>query len=544
MVQNFFSTLYQQLRKVEPLNWLVIIFLLGVVMRLPLLDGSLWLDEAAQALESSRPLSEQLNIRDDFQPPLIHLVVHGLLQFSNLEVWLRFGAAFIPGVVTIMVLVQIGRRYFSPATGWISGLLLATSSFHIFYSQELRPYSLPAMFVCLSWWAVLEMTRQKKISRDIPTEIFRFSIWSICGLYSSYLYPFALFGQALYLLWSWRKSLAHLKQLAGSCSVICLAYLPWIPSFLGQVLAGQQLRQNFPGWEDVVSFDQIKSIGLIGGKFLFGVLDLSAHPFYLVTTVTVIILTGILVSLNRQQVFVQKTLPVVLCWLVIPLLTGWIISFWIPVIQPKRVLFALPALYLMWSSLSVSSFRQPNRSWKVASLTLLGILFLVNVIGSFAYYTNPKYQRENWREIQKHIDQKYRQAKSIVVFGFPDQFASWAWYNTSQFPTTATGVFVLSEDPSSPERQQLKQLADYQYVLVFDYLRDLSDPHRLIEQDLERFGFQQVDVIQGNEPLGNIKVYAKTRQIIGYSEYWQFNYADWHWHHFYHLRPRRVAVHQ
>jgi hypothetical protein len=55
------------------------------------------------------------------------------------------------------------------ALGLSSAFLLATSSFHIFYSQELRPYSLPAMIAAISWWIVLQlkdnypiMTTEKK----------------------------------------------------------------------------------------------------------------------------------------------------------------------------------------------------------------------------------------------------------------------------------------------------------------------------------------------------------------------------------------------
>lgn len=517
-MQDYIQTLRDQLRKVEPHNWLIVILLLAVVMRLPHLDGSLWLDEAAQALESRRPLAEQLQIRDDFQPPLIHLLVHGLLQISEHEAWIRLGAAYIPGVITVMVLVQIGRRYLTPYTGWISGVLLATASFHIFYSQELRPYSLPAMFAILGWWTLLEVTREKKIRREVPGELFRFGVWSVLGLYSSYLYPFALFGQLTYVAWKWRNQLQRLPGLLITVSAICIAFAPWIPSFLDQLQAGQQLRQSFPGWESVVSFDQLKSIGLVVGKFIFGVLDLSAHPVYVVVTGIIFAASLCLLFQFRKATLVQKMLPIFICWVVLPIVTAWLISFVVPVVQPKRVLFALPGLYLFWSGLIVVGLRQ-YKTWSTVGVFLLTVLLGTNLFSSLSYYTQSKYQRENWREVHRYIEEKYGQSNSIVFFAFTNEFASWAWYNTTDFPTASTQAFVVSDDPLSPDRQQIKKLNDYQYVLVFDYLRDLSDPQHYIEKDLERFGFQQVDVIQGSEQLGNIRVFAKTRQIIGYSEY-------------------------
>ena len=123
-----------------------LILFVALLLRLPLLSGSFWLDEAAQALESVRPLSQQLNITSDFQPPLFHLVVHFLSLVSHAEWWLRL-ASLIPGLITIYFTFRIGCRFSgSPdeasaksgrLVGLIAGLLLATSQFHVFYSQEL-----------------------------------------------------------------------------------------------------------------------------------------------------------------------------------------------------------------------------------------------------------------------------------------------------------------------------------------------------------------------------------------------------------------------
>ena len=67
--------------------WLIL--LLALILRLPFLNGSFWMDEAAQALESARPLSQQLDIIPDFQPPLIHLILHFAMYLGREEWWLR-----------------------------------------------------------------------------------------------------------------------------------------------------------------------------------------------------------------------------------------------------------------------------------------------------------------------------------------------------------------------------------------------------------------------------------------------------------------------
>lgn len=504
------------LKKIHVSLGCLAIIVLAIALRLPLLNGSFWLDEAAQVLESSRPLSQQLQIRDDFQPPLIHLFVFGLLRISQSEAFLRTGAALIPALITIYAIVSIGEKYFSAKAGWISGLLLATSSFHIFYSQELRPYSLPAMFAILSWWSVLELT--DKNAKAGVKEIILWGLWSALGLYSSYLYPFVFLGQLLFLAWKLRSALKKMSYIFAVSIVVVLSFVPWIPSFLLQLSAGQQLRKSFPGWQEVVSFDQFKSIALTVGKFLFGVLDLSINPFYIVILFLIIVSTAFLSWSVRKNKHVSRLFPVFLCWVVIPIGVAWVVSFFIPVLQPKRVLFALPALYLAVGIL-IAEGLQKERLIQILGSVLLGSMVVINLFGSISYYTNPKLQRENWRDIHDYISTKYSPKDAIVFMAFSEQLASWKWYNTNDFPTVASGVFVIADDPASLGRERLKNITDYHYILVFDYLTPLTDPHHWIDADMERYGFTQVDVIKGNEQLGNVRVYARTRQIIGYSEY-------------------------
>lgn len=494
----------------------------ALILRLPHLNGSLWLDEAAQALESRRLLSEQLQIVDDFQPPLIHLLVHGVMYFSETEWVLRTGAALVPGLVTIAALMLILEREKVKHLPLIAGLLLATSSFHIFYSQELRPYSLPTMFATLGWLIVTKLVREHSNSKKNVSLLIIYAVISILGLYSSYLYPFALIGQLLYLLFERPRNIKNLQQLCAITATILLGFAPWLPSFLDQLRAGQSLRTNLPGWESVVSFTQFKSLALTGGKFVFGVLDLSSHPLFILT---IIIIGSCSIYLTWQAVQkkpeVWKIIKLCIYWAGIPIALAWIISFWVPVIQPKRVLFALPALSLFFAWLITAlSEKQRNTLTTTVATTLAVVLFSVQLFSSFEYYTQPKYQREDWRGMHAVITEKYGKGDAVVIFAFPAPFASWEWYNRSdKFPTQATGSFVLSSDATSPDRVSLKRLAEYDYVLVFDYLRDLTDPQHLIEQDLARYGFEEVDRITPSTQVGIVHVYARTRQIIGFSEY-------------------------
>jgi uncharacterized membrane protein len=487
----------------KPLFWLL---LLGLILRLPLLNGSFWLDEAAQALESSRPLTQQLQIRDDFQPPLIHLLIHFMMIFSQSEWFLRTGAAVIPGLITIWGVYEIGKRVQNKTTGYIAALLMATSSFHIFYSQELRPYSLPTLFGVLSWLLIIQLDKKKNLS----WQLCLYAMCSLAGLYSSYLYPFLFITQIGFVLWMYKKIW---KQYLIAVLSIGAGFALWLPSFIDQFRAGQTLRSTLPGWEKIVSFTQMKAIALVVGKFVFGVLDLELNATYLLFLALVVMGIGVMTFgyLHRKEKKKELTFFwMLLCWCIIPVLLAWLVSFVVPVLQAKRVLFCLPAFYL-WIACVLTHFLSQQK-WKKTVLIFLILLCGVNIYSTLSYYILPKYHREDWRSLHQELLQKYPPTSSAIVFAFTGPFASWEWYDHGLYTTLATGVVSSSE---TPQLKEIKKLSTYRYILVFDYLRDLTDPQHLITVELNGLGYKEVDQITPNTPIGIVHVFTRKENTIG-----------------------------
>ncbi len=490
-------------------NWLIsLVILFAAFWRLPLLTGSFWLDEAAQALESARPLSQQLQIRDDFQPPLLHLLVHFELMISRSEIWLRLWAAVLPGLLTIWLAYKIGEKLFDKKTGVLAAILLSTSSFHVFYSQELRPYSMPAFLGALSWYSLVLLFDQKKTNIKL---LILFFISTAAGLYTSYLYPFLLLSQIGYVLCfqpKWRK------EVLGAVTASSLTFLPWIPSFFGQLQAGQSLRQDLPGWQDVVSFNQLKSILLIFGKFSFGVLDLQTSLFFGLVTLIIVgaslfLMLPYFKSLKSAE---MKPVFLILFWFVVPVVLAWLVSFVVPVLQPKRVLYSLPAFYLLLSWLIGRSFFSNTRTTRFVGITLAITLLITNFYSSISYFSNPKYQREDWKGMHAAILKKYPGPLSAAAFAFPAPFAPWQWYDDGKYPTYATGLLTTS---SQEELPNAKELTKYRFILVFDYLRDLTDPQNKVLTQLQQYGYHEVDHLTPATPLGFVRVYAKSTDVIG-----------------------------
>ncbi len=474
-----------------------LILILALALRLPLLNASFWLDEAAQFIESVRPLAQQFDIREDFQPPLMHLITFlgirlgELLGLGTSEWWVRFLPSLLPGLITIWATYRLSLSLkFSQKTALLASLLLATSSLHIFYSQELRPYSLPAMWGLLATWQMMELLARRRLAAPL------FTIFSILGLYSSYLYPFLLLGQLAYLL-ARKLPLAKVAALAGATT---LGFLPWLPKFIDQLQTGQALRQSMPGWEEVVSLPQFKTALLLPLKFIFGVADLELNAGYLFLSAAVLLPLIYFSYLAWRQHRTQAHFFLYL--LLVPLLSSWLFSFFIPVLQAKRALFALPLFFLLEAFLIISYQKTKPHLAKV----LLSAALIINLFSTYAYWTQPTLQREDWRGLSQEIAAKFPVDSTVLVFGFDQPFAPWRHYDQAGFKTISSGVFYANDLENPAE--QFKELSEYRYVLLFDYLRDLTDPDDILVQVILDLGFRQTGML--DYPLiGFVRIYSQ-----------------------------------
>jgi mannosyltransferase len=483
---------------------LVGVLVLALGLRLPLLNGSFWLDEAAQVLESSRPFSQQLDIAADFQPPLIHLLTHVMVKISPQEWWLRTWAALIPGLLSIVLTYLIGKKIHSHQVGLLASLLLATSSFHIFYSQELRPYALPLLWTTLSWWLLLQWLDTKK-----RPHLAWFTVSTVLGLYSSYLYPFLIMSQVVWVIWHHRQ---HAKQFLVSLVISALAFGPWLPMFVKQLQVGGLLRTQLPSWETVVSTPQLKTLALTFGKFIFGVLNIELNPLYIGLCVVIGGLTSFLaLQLAQGLAKPKKTLLLLTTWLTIPFATSWFISFWVPVVQPKRLLYLLPAFYL---GVTVVAKSQRNQAYKKWGGLLVSLLLILNCVSTLSYYLNPNLQRENWRGLHAEITTNFTKNNSIAVFAFHEPFAPWIWYDDGSFPTWASDTINIQDNTDLTK--QLSVVTEYEYVLLFEYLRDLTDPQDQLRHELWSLGYTEVSTIDYPN-IGFVRVYSRQKPVASFN---------------------------
>ena len=215
----------------------------------------------------------------------------------------------------------------------------------------------------------------------------------------------------------------------------------------------------------MLSLNPIKAIPLTFIKFSIGRVNFEPPILYAGISFVILAFLGYLIF---RVIKLGNTKPFIL-WLFVPIIITWVISFVIPMNQPFRLLFVLPAFYILiaMGTLELGKF------WKVG---LLGVL-IISVAGLLIYWTNPKFQREDWRSATKDIPEN-------AVFAWTVPFDPYIWYE-------GKGVGVVKHFPSTQQEvaENMKVLGNQNEIYLFEYLQALSDPEKNIQKWLEDNGY-------------------------------------------------------
>lgn len=438
------------------------VLLIAVLLRLINISQSFWLDEAAQVIESARPLGEQFNIASDFHPPLFHLLLHFWMKVGNSEIWIRM-LSVIFGICSIIILYKIGLSVGKKSQAIMASLLLAISPYHIWYSQEARPYML---FVFISLLSSYLLIREKWVL---------YTVTIILSLYTSYFAPFLIVGHLFYILFLKKKYLGYFLK---SLILGALFFLPWVPSFVQQLLIGT--GGFFSGWTNIVSVSPLRAIPLTFAKFIFGHGTMQDKLLY-----GVIILPIFFLFIDSiRRIWKDKEAKTIIVLFTFPFLSAIFFSFFIPVIAPQRLIFLLPLFYLI---LALGLIRYKGVEKIIGLILILGI----SIGGVYQYYTDPNTSREQWREAVAFTETEPNN-QNVALFIFPDPFASYLWYKKDKIEAIGIAPKFIFRDEDL--ENLLPKLANKKRVFLFQYLTGLTDPKEKAKKFLMEKGFKESSI--------------------------------------------------
>lgn len=423
---------------------------IGLILRLISLNQSLWLDEATTALVAKMPVGDILEkfMIGDFHPPLYYILMkYWVLVFGSSEISLRIPSVVF-GVATVYFTYLIVKKLFDERTANIAGLLAATSGLMIYYSQEARMYGLAAFLVVAAFYFFLT---QKWVVFSI--------ILALVGM-TDYM---ALLILPIFIIFAGKD----LKKVLLSMIPTAGVFILWAPTFLKQIGGG--LAVTGTNWGNILGILSWKNLGLIPVKFILGRISFNNTLVYGVVAGGAVLFYLFLLGLNiLRRPLKGDPLKVLLRWLVVPILLGILISIKIPVLYYFRFIFCLPALYILVAK-GISGFRDA-KFW-----ILFATAIAINILSAGYYLGNPKFQRENWREIAEVV------GNDPIVYPANSQKEALAYYGKeSQI------IYYKNFNGGSPE------------IWLSRYVWNIFDPGDAARLKIENLGYNKVQELNLN----------------------------------------------
>lgn len=466
-----------------------LILFLALILRLVSINQSLWLDEAIYVLAIKQQSFWGIITKflvGDFHPPLyISLLWIWDHIFGFSEIASRLPSVVF-GLLAVYLTYYLGKNWFNKKIGLLAALFLGVSPLYVYYSQEARMYSLTVCLAVLSFiffWRFINNQRWGTVG---------WVITNVLILYTDYPLALLITTQVLYIL-IFEKRL--IKKVIWPLIISGIFFSPWLIIFQKQLINGQAVAAALPNWATIVGGSSLKELALIPIKTFFGRISFENKYLYGLLILIVSLLNGYIVIQGIKKI--DKKTWVLIFWVTVPVVLAFIISFFIPVLSYFRMIFILPGFYLL---LARGLEREEKYFWP----TLVGIL-LISFGSLFIYYTNPKFQREDWRGAMATVEQKAGDG-GVILLESDNSFAPVDYYDEIK-TQHLRGLFKVPAK-SEDDIVNLNALADSKKdIYLFEYLVDVNDPGRFLQKKIAEFGYQDVETLNFNG-VGLVYVYT------------------------------------
>lgn len=460
---------------------IVIILLSALVLRLISLTQSLWLDEAININNvvslNYLELYSQYSL-GDFHPPLFHLILKFTTSIIGAsEIATRMPSVFF-GVLTVFITYKIGKQLFENKTALIAATLLATSPLHIYYSQEARMYSLAAFLIVLSVYFFIKLYKQKRLLNWLG-----FIIATALTLYTDYL-PYTIIPVFLLAIFIQNKKFHKnsYKNFVPAFLLIFILLIPWLLIFPKQLSVGLAAAAASPAWSSVVGAANLQSLLISFVKFTIGRISIDNNFIFAFIFAPIAIYISLLFTLSLLRISTKRI--IIWLWFFIPLLLGFIMSFFVPVFAFFRFIFILPAFYLILAA-GINVINS-----KKLFTPLFFIALLINFVSTTIYLFNSKFHRENWRDATEYIISNSTE-NTIVLFEQGQTIAPFEYYNKGKVMSLGA-LNGFSADPLEIRQKLIEPIKGRDKIFLFQYLSGITDPQGLLFKEISNTGFINV----------------------------------------------------
>ena len=487
------------------LGWLpVIVLLVAFALRVFRLgDQNVWWDEAFSVWVTRHDLGTLTTIAaGDTHPPLYYWLLNPWMAATGPSEFAIRSPSLMYGVIAVALVYRLGRQLttdYRPRTavgvGVLAAFLLAVSRFHIWWSQEIRMYSLATMWGVASSLALLRALRTPSVRRE-GTRTTRwwitYLLTTIAGMYSLYLFAFVVGAQNVFILWWWlwrlRNKLPVTRhQVMGWIGIMLmavLAMLPWLAYTLPRLSS----------WSAASQFSPLTYLQLYATVLTLGITTFVERYWWANLLVLAVIVGGLTrryYALRMRSAHHEPgVLPLASCLLLVPALGVFILLtlpqglFYRPPLEARYQLLSVPALALMLAG-SLAALWQ----WRKVVGAVAGVAILALTVWVLPGYYEGRHLQDDFSTMTRAIA-AYAEPDDALVLVSGDRFPLFQFRydvlpNRAQLPDVTT-LSVVKVTPQDVDRVLVPLATSHKRVWLAEVERNLQDSDGLLAGWLDK----------------------------------------------------------
>jgi len=340
----------------------------------------LWRDEVDALRFATVPWAEMLAsfTRPGWNGPLYYMLLRGWVALTGTSEYAMrfFSLAF--GVLCVPLIYALGRRLFNRQAGFLTALLLTTSPYLTWYGQEVKMYTLLPALALLAIYG-LRRAVEEGDWYWWTAQVVATSLACYVHILAALLIPMQVL---LYFTW-WPQ--ARNRWRGALLSLACLT-LPYLPLFDWQApLLLQERATGFPSYtlgEMVETLLNSWSLGMTGWGWPWGaVLVGSLAAWGLASPPPSLPGPPARTGERRERL-------ALIYWLLIPLLTVWLISLRQPLFTDRYLIWAAPAFYLL-IALGLASLLRLGAWGRWVTMALVAAILVLHSVNLWRQATIP-----------------------------------------------------------------------------------------------------------------------------------------------------------
>ncbi len=390
---------------------------------------SLWYDETVSLLLARSDLAELTrHTAGDIHPPLYYYLLHFWGQLAG---WSEFSAAFFSlffGVLLVAAIYRVAREWLSPGVALAAALLATVSPYNLWYSQEVRMYTLGALLGLGSMFFFLRMLRAPRL---LGRDLIAYVLLTAGGIYTLYYFVFLVGFE--YLVLGTRVLRSRLairnspsgpstRRVGGKYEIriasfilaqflLLLLYLPWLGTAFRQAT-----DPPVPPWRTFTALPNMLLESLSALLIGQSVSPITALPL----VAAFVMLLAFVFWWGRTQ---RGPSLLLLGYTFVPLAEIYLLSLWKPLSHVRYVFTYSPGFYILLALVLVSvgdKLAQRRVIGRVGAgpAFVAGAIILIALISAYSlhnFWFDPQYAHDDLRSAVGEIAENWRPDDVILV---------------------------------------------------------------------------------------------------------------------------------